>query len=184
VTETRAIATVPHAARAVGILVLVAVVIGALTSPAQQFLPDAIRPLANAAGPWFVVVLVAVRLGRSPLVLGMTLGVVGFLLLTLSYGMVTVIRGFPWSFVNVWTIVAVPAGIAVGLAASWLGSRSRLLIALGAAVPAIVLIAEGVYGLTAIVATTGPVFWIAEIVGALAWLAWVWAARLRVGTAP
>jgi hypothetical protein len=179
VTQTRALGTAPQVLRAVGILVIAAVAIGAITSPAQQFLPDAIRPLSNAAGPWFVVILIAVRLGRSPLVLGMVLGVTGFLLLTLSYGLVTVLRGSPWAFVNVWTIVAIPAGIVVGIAASWLGSPRRFFIALGAIIPAIVVLAEGVYGLVEIVGTTGPVVWIAEIVGALVWMAWVWATRLR-----
>ena len=167
------------ACRAVVILIVTAVAIGALTSPAQQFLPAALRSLANAAGPWFVVILVAVRLGRSPLVLSIVLGIVGFLLLTISYGVVSELRGYPWSFVNVWTIVAVPAGIVVGVAAAWLGSRRTALVALGAAVPAVVLIAEGIYGLTVVLATTGPVVWILELVGAAVWMAWMWATHLR-----
>jgi Family of unknown function (DUF6518) len=175
----RAFGTWPLALRATGIVVLITVVIGGLTSPAQQYLPDAIRSLANAAGPWFVVVLVAVRLARSPLVLSILLGIAGFLILTLSYGVVSELRGFPWAFVNIWTIVAIPAGIAVGIASTWLRSHRRLLIGLGAAVPAFVLIAEGIYGLTFVLATTGPFVWVLELVGAVAWLAWVWARRLK-----
>jgi hypothetical protein len=177
----RALGTWPLALRAVGIVVLITVIVGGLTSPAQQYLPDAIRSLANAAGPWFVAVLVAVWLARSPLVLAILLGIVGFVLLTVSYGVVSELRGFPWAFINIWTIVAIPAGIAVGVAATWLRSKRKLLVFAGAAVPAIVLIAEGIYGLVFIVATTGPVVWILELVGAVAWLAWEWASRLRPG---
>lgn len=178
---SRALGTWPHALRSVGIVVPIAAVVGGLTSPAQQYLPDAIRSLANAAGPWFIVILVAVRLGRSPLVLAIFLGIAGFVLLNLSYGVITELRGFPWAFVNIWTIVAIPAGIAVGFAATWLRSRRKFLVLAGAAVPAILLIAEGIYGLMVVLATTGPVVWILELVGAVAWLTWVWARRLRPG---
>ena len=176
-----AFGTWPHALRAAGIVVLVAVVIGGLTSPAQQYLPDALRSLANAAGPWFVVIFVSVRLGRSPVVLAIVLGVAGFLLLNVSYGVVSELRGFPYSVVNIWTIIAVPAGVVVGVATTWLDSKRKLLRALGAAAPAIVLLAEGIYGLTVILATTGPVVWILELVGAGAWMAWVRARRIRPG---
>jgi hypothetical protein len=168
-----------QALRAVGIVVLAAVVVGGVTSPAQQYLPDALRSLANAAGPWFVVIFIAVRLARSPLVLSIVLGVVGFVLLNASYGVVSQLRGYPYSVINVWTIVALPAGVAVGIAATWLRSRRKTLVALGASVPAVVLVADGIYGLTAIVATTGPVVWILELVGAVAWTGWVVFRRLR-----
>lgn len=170
---TRAFGSRRHALRAVVILVVIAVAIGGLTSPAQQFLPDALRSLANAAGSWFVVIMVAVRLGRSPLVLSVILGIVGFLLLTISYGVVSELRGYPWSFVNIWTSVSVPAGIVVGVAVTWLDSQRKLLVGLGAAAPAVVLIAEGSYGLTVVIATTGPVVWILELVGAAVWITWV-----------
>jgi hypothetical protein len=180
----RAFGTWPSALRAIAIVVLVAIVIGGLTSPAQQYLPDALRSLANAAGPWFVVIFVAVRLGHSPMVLAMLLGIAGFVLLNASYGIVSTARGFPYSVVNVWTIVAIPAGVVVGVAATWLDSKRKLLVALGAAAPAVVLLVDGIYGLTVVLATTGPVVWILELVGAVAWMAWVWARRLRPGLRP
>ena len=167
--------------RAIGIVVLITVVIGGLTSPAQQYLPDTLRSLANAAGPWFVVVMVAVLLGRGPLLLSILLGILGFTLLNASYGLVTELRGFPWSFANKWAIIAIPAGIVVGVASTWLRSRRRALVFAGAAVPAVVLVAEGIYGLVTIADTTGPVVWILELVGAAAWLAWVGARQLRSG---
>ena len=161
------------------IVVLVTVVIGGLTSPAQQYLPDALRSLANAAGPWFIVVFVAVRLGRSPLVLSIVLGIAGFLLLNISYGVVSELRGFPYSVLNIWSIIAIPAGIVVGCAVTWLDSERKLVVALGAAAPAIVLLAEGIYGLTVVLATTGPVVWILELVGGVAWITWASARWLR-----
>jgi hypothetical protein len=177
----RAFGTWRSALRAVAIVVLVGVVVGGLTSPAQQHLPDAIRSLANAGGPWFVVIFVAVRLGRSPLVLAILLGVIGFLLLDVSYGVVSGLRGFPYSLKNIWTILAIPAGVVVGISVTWLDSKRKLRVALGAAVPAVVLLVDGIYGLTVVLSTTGPVVWILELVGAVAWAAWVWVRRLRPG---
>ena len=177
----RAFGTWPRALLAAGIVVLVGVVVGGATSPAQQYLSDALRSLANAAGPWFVVILVAVRLGRSPSVLSILLGIVGFLLLDVSYGLVSELRGFPYSLTNIWTVVAIPAGVVVGFAATWLDSKRKLLVALGAAAPVIVLVADGIYGLTVVLSTTGPVVWVLELVGAVAWMAWIWIRRLRPG---
>jgi hypothetical protein len=181
--SARAFGTWPALLRAVAIVVLTAVVIGGLTSPAQQYLPDALRSLANAAGPWFVVVFVSVRLARSPLVLSILLGIAGFLLLNASYGVVSEIRGFPYSVLNVWSVVAVPAGVAVGCAVSWLDSKRKPLAVLGVAVPAIVLVAEGLYGLTVVLDTTGPVVWILELVGGVFWAGWMWARRRRARAA-
>lgn len=177
----RAFGTGPRVVRAIAIVVLVAVVIGGLTSPAQQDLPDALRSLANAAGPWFVAILIAVRLGHSRMLLAVLLGIVGFVLLNASYGVVSTLRGFPYSALNIWTIVAIPAGVVAGVGASLLDSNRKVLVALGAVAPAVVLIAEGVYGLTVVLATTGPVVWILELVVAVGWIAWVWAWRLRPG---
>ena len=83
--------------RAVIIVVLVAAVIGGATSPGQQYLPDAIRSLANAVGPWFVAIQLAVYAGRSRLGLAAILGVVGFVLLNVSYAVVSESRGFAYS---------------------------------------------------------------------------------------
>jgi hypothetical protein len=158
-----------------------AIVAGGLTSPGQQYLPDAVRSLANAAGPWFVVVFAAVWFARAPLVLAVILGVSGFVLLNASYGVVSSLRGFPYSAANIWTAVAIPAGVAVGVAVTWLRSGRKSLVAMGAALPAIVLLGEGVYGLTTVLATTGPVVWILELVCGAAWSVWVAARRLRPG---
>jgi hypothetical protein len=171
--------------RAVAIVVAVTVVIGGLTSPAQQYLPDSLRSLANAAGPWFMIVLAAVYAGRSRPVVAVMLGIAGFLLLNVSYGVVSELRGFPYSAgpQNVWSILAVPVGVVAGLAADWLRSSRALLVAVGAAAPAAVLLGEGMYGLTVNLATTGRVVWILELVGGVAVLVIASLRSLR-GTRP
>jgi hypothetical protein len=170
-----------EATRAILIVVLATIVIGGLTSPAQQYLPDALRSLANAVGPWFVVVLVAVWAGRSRAGLSLALAIVGFVLLNVSYGIVSEWRGYAYSAgpTNIWTILAVPTGVVVGLAACWLRSSRPALAAIGAAAPAAILLGEGVYGLTAVLDTTGPVVWILEIVAGVAFVTWISLCRLR-----
>jgi Family of unknown function (DUF6518) len=170
-----------EAVRATIILALATIVIGGVTSPAQQYLPDALRSLANAVGPWFIVVLAAVYAGRSRPSLSIVLGIVGFVLLNVSYGVVSELRGHPYSAgpTNIWNILALPAGVVAGLAAVWLRSHRRGLIAVGAAAPAAVLLGEGVYGLTVILGTTGPVVWILELAGGIGLIAWISIRRLR-----
>jgi hypothetical protein len=166
---------------AVAVVLVATVVIGGLTSPGQKYLPDALRPLANAVGPWFITVLVAVRAGRSRVALSVVLAILGFVLLNVSYGIVSQWRGYAYSAgpTNIWNILAVPAGVVAGLAAAWLRSPRALLVAIGAAAPAGILIGEGVYGLTAVLDTTGPVVWILEIICAVAFVTWMCVRRLR-----
>jgi hypothetical protein len=170
-----------EAVRAVILVVLVAVAIGGLTSPAQQYLPDSIRSLANAVGPWFIAVLVAVYAGRSRLSLAMVLGIVGFVLLNVSYGVVSEARGFAYSAgpTNIWNILALPAGVVAGVAATWLRSARVMLVAVAAAPPVAVLLGEGMYGLTVVLDTTGPAVWILELIGGVAFLVVTSARRLR-----
>jgi hypothetical protein len=167
--------------RAAAIVVAVTVVVGGLTSLGQQYLPDALRSLANAAAPWFVSVLLAVYAGRMPPATGIVLGVAGFLLLNVSYGVVSGLRGYsyPVGPHNIWTILALPTGVIAGLAASWLRSARVTPIAMGAAAPAAVLLGEGMYGLTVILSTTGPVVWILELVAGAVLLVLVSIVRLR-----
>jgi hypothetical protein len=177
----RALGTWQTVVRAAAIVVAATVVIGGLTSPAQQYLPDALRSLANAAGPWFVTVLAAVYAGRSRPIVAVVLGIAGFLLLNISYGVVSELRGFAYSAGphNIWSILAFPVGVVAGLAASWLRSSRPMLVAMGAAAPAAVLLGEGMYGLTVNLATTGPVVWVLELVGGVALLVVVSLVSLR-----
>src|ERR1700761_2173872 len=114
----RAFGTWREVVRAVLLMVLVNVVIGGLTSPAQQYLPDAVRSFANAVGPWLAAVLIADYAGRGRLVLALILGVAGFVLLNASYAVVSVLRGYFYTTANFWTILAFPAGVAVGVSAT------------------------------------------------------------------
>jgi Family of unknown function (DUF6518) len=177
----RALGTWQSVVRAIAIVVVVTIIVGGLTSPAQQYLPDALRSLANAAGPWFVTVLAALYAGRGRLVVAVILGIAGFLLLNISYGVVSELRGFSYSAGphNIWSILAFPVGVIAGLAASWLRSSRSILVAIGASAPAAVLLGEGVYGLTMVLDTTGPVVWILELVCGVALLVAVSLRRLR-----
>jgi Family of unknown function (DUF6518) len=181
VWPVRVLGTWQTVIRGAAIVVAVTVVIGGLTSPAQQYLPDALRSLANAAGPWFVAVLAAVYVGRPRPVTGIVLGVAGFLLLNVSYAVVSGLRGYAYSAGphNIWTILALPAGVIVGLAASWIRSPRPTRVAMSAAAAAAVLLGEGTYGLTVILATTGPVVWILELVAGAGFLVLVSIVRLR-----
>ena len=167
--------------RAAAIVLLVSVIVGGLTSPGQQYLPDALRSLANSAAPWFVTVLAAVYAGRCRPVVAIILGIAGFLLFNVSYGIVSELRGFAYSAGphNIWSILAFPVGLIAGLAASWLRSARVTLVAIGASAPAAVLLGEGMYGLTVILATTGPVVWILELAGAATFLVAISLVSLR-----
>jgi ABC-type enterochelin transport system permease subunit len=73
--------------------------------------------------------------------------------------------------------------VAAGLAAVWLRSHRPALIAAGTAVPSAILLGEGFYGLTVVLATTGPVVWILELVAGIAFIVLVCVRRLRSGRA-
>ena len=67
----------------------------------------------------------------------------------------------------------------MGVAATWLRSTRVTLMAFGAAAPAAVLLGEGMFGLTVILATTGPVVWILELTAGTAFLVVFSLTRLR-----
>lgn len=64
--------------------------------------------------------------------------------------------------------VAVLAGPVVGFAAGLVRSHAALRRVVGCAVPAAVLVGEGVYGLTRIADTTSPIYWSLQIAAGVA----------------
>ena len=162
------------------LVLVIAAVVGGLTSPGQQYLPDPVRPLANSAGPWFLTVLVVVYVSRVRLVPGIVLGIVGFWMMVLAYYLLSGWRGYPaGGLVTVWAFAAVLVGPVVGITALWLRSPRTQFVAIAAGVPAAVLIGEGAYGLLVVMATTGPLFWIIEIVAGVTILAAIAVTRIR-----
>ena len=95
----------------------------------------------------------------------MVCGALALVALLAGYVLGAGIRGFPSStaLMVFWGLAAVLAGPPLGLSAHWVRAGRPGLAALGAGVPAGVLIGEGVYGLRVISDTTFPPFWWTEI---------------------
>lgn len=147
-------------------LVAVAVVsllLGGLTSLAQGFLPDPVRPFANSASGWTVLTALIVWLARERTGTSAVLGGASFVALVLGYTMVSELRGLHYDPV-LFGVVGVLVGPLVGVAASWL-RRTGWQAALGAAALAGVALGECVYGLVVVSDTTGWFYW--SLIGAV-----------------
>lgn len=162
-------------------MLVIAAVWGGLTSFGQQYLPHELRSLANASGPWFSVVMASIVVARPRLTLAIILGILGLIAMNEAYGVVSRWRGFPYGggLTSIWNQIAILVGPVAGIAATWLRSPRPMLIALGAAAPAAVLIGEGLYGLTVISDTTSPVFWGIELAGGIGLVAIAAVVRVR-----
>ena len=151
---------------AIAIVVVGSIVIGALTSPAQQYLPVWINSLANSAGGWSMFAFLLVWLSRARRVLGAILGAASFVLMVQSYEFVTALRGFPAPapFTSIWILVGLVAGPIIGIAAALTRYASRPWAIVGVAALSCVLFAEGTYGLAVVSNTTSPAYWVIELV--------------------
>jgi hypothetical protein len=158
-----------------------AAVTGALTSFGQTYLPDELRSLANASGPWFVVVMGALVVAHPRPVLAIILGVLALIVMNEAYGVVSRWRGFSYGggLSSMWNQIALLVGPVAGIAATWLRSSQPVLIALGASAPAAVLIGEGLFGLTVVNDTTSPVFWTIELAAGIGVVVVTAVTRLR-----
>jgi hypothetical protein len=145
------------------IVVAGSILIGALTSPAQQYLPAWINSIANSAGGWSMFAFLLVWLSRARPVLGGILGAVSFVLMVESYGVASGLRGFAFSPLTMWVPIGLVAGPILGVAAALTRNGARAWIIAGVGVLSLVLVAEGLYGLLVISATTSPVYWSLEI---------------------
>lgn len=176
-----AFGTPSQTTRAVLIVLVTAAVWGGLTSVGQGYLPEDLRSFANAAGPWFVVVMGAIVVARPRPALAVVLGILGFVVMNQAYGVVSSWRDYAYGggFSSIWNLIALVAGPAAGIAATWLRTSRPVPIALGTAAACAVLVGEGLYGLTVIGDTTSPVFWAIELGAGLALLAVTAALRLR-----
>lgn len=172
----------PGDALQAGLIVLVAVAVtGSLTSFGQQFLPDELRSLANASGPWFAVVMAALVVARPRPVLAIILGALGLMVMNEAYGVVSRWRGsfYGGGLSSMWNQIALLVGPVAGIAATWLRSPRPVLVALGASAPAAVLIGEGLFGLTVVTDTTSPVFWTIELAAGIGLVVVTAVTRLR-----
>jgi hypothetical protein len=166
----------PAAARVL-LAAVVAVALGGATSLGQTFLPEEAASLANSVTGWTLPTVALVFVTARSFSEAAVTGAVSFVALTVGYAVVSTLRGFPFD-PTAWAVVGVLAGPVIG-AATFALRRSPMHAAVGGGLLAGVLIGEGVYGLTAIAATTSPVFWWAAITVGVALLVAVAALRLR-----
>ncbi|HEY4267624.1 MAG TPA: DUF6518 family protein [Galbitalea sp.] len=149
---------------------------GALTPIGEHVLPHSIRSMANSSGPWMLIDFASIYLVRARGWLAAVLGAASFLVMDVVFFVVFEALGdhYPKENLAFWGVIAVAIGPVVGIAASWLRSRSVRLRAVAIAAPASVLFGEGVYLLVAIPGES-TVYAIASVVvsvGLFAVLAW------------
>ncbi len=145
---------------------VVSVVLGAVTSWAQGFLPDAWAPLANSPSGWAALTALVVMASRPTLRWGAVLGVVGFVCLVLGYTLGSELRGLTYNPM-LWGAIGLVTGPVIGAAAAGTASTRSVPVALGSGVLAGVLVADGIYGLTVVADTTSPVYWTTVLVAGL-----------------
>ncbi len=154
----------PDMARAAAVAVS-SFLLGALTSVAQGWLPDAVTSFANSASGWTVVtVLLLTGVRAGPAVAAM-LAATSFVLLTVGYAAASQLRGLHYD-PALFAVVGVVVGPFVGVATSWLRAVRSWRPALSTALLAGIGVGEAGYGLTAVAETTSPVYWL--LIGALA----------------
>ncbi|MWV57798.1 DUF6518 family protein [Rathayibacter sp. VKM Ac-2754] len=141
-------------------------VLGALTSFLQTWLPSSLTSFANSSGGWSMLVFALVRLGRARPVPAALLGLLAFWALLEGYDLVTGARGFGYSppFTDVFWLLAVPAGPILGAAAALTLHGTTPWRVLAVAPLSGVLIGEGIWALGAVADTTGSVYWWLQIV--------------------
>lgn len=145
-------------------VVAAALAVGAITSWAQGFLPDALSSLANSPSGWTLLTTMVVAAVRPSLPEGAVLGVVAFVAMVLGYTFASELRGLTYDPLR-WGLIGVLAGPFIGASAAALVSRGRSsLAAAGAGILGGVLVADGIYGLTVVDDTTSPVYWTAMLV--------------------
>jgi hypothetical protein len=148
-------------------VVAASLLLGGLTSWAQGFLPDALSSFANSPSGWTALTALLVAAVRPSLGWGAVLGVASFVSLVLGYTIASELRGYVYHPLF-WSLVGVVAGPFVGAAAAAVVGRHALRAAIGAGALAGVLVADGIYGLTVVAASTSPVYWtICLVLGAV-----------------
>lgn len=140
-----------------------ALLLGAGTSYAQGFLPDAVSSFANSASGWTILTSLIVWAMRSRTGLSALLGAISFVGLVLGYTLASELRGLSYNPV-LFGVVGVVVGPFVGVATSWL-RRREWKAAAGAGFLSGIAVGEAFYGMTAVSETTSPVYWI--LVGVL-----------------
>jgi hypothetical protein len=139
-------------------IAVISVVLGAVTSWAQGFLPDAWAPLANSPSGWAAMTALVVMAFRPRLRWGAVFGMISFVCLVLGYTLASELRGLAYD-PTLWGAIGLVTGPFIGAAAAGAASTRSIPAALGSGVLAGVLVADGIYGLTVVEDSTSPVYW-------------------------
>jgi hypothetical protein len=129
------------------IVLLVAVLTGALTPLGEHALPRSINSVANSSGPWTIVTFVLIYASRVRGWAAAVLAAGALVAMDISfYFFFDALGGiYPHRYLAFWVFVAVCVGPVIGLCAAWLRSTSPRLQEIAVAAPSAVLIGEGVY---------------------------------------
>jgi hypothetical protein len=146
-------------------VVVVSLALGGLTSPAQGWLPDPLRPFANSASGWTLLTALVVWAVRERAVASAVFGFLSFIALVLGYQTVSDLRGAA-DTEGLFLAISFVAGPVVGLAACWVRRRD-VRAALACGVLAGIGIGDGASGLLRVAATTGWFSWtLIAVIGA------------------
>lgn len=159
-------------------VVLASFASGMLTFFAQGILPDALTSFANSASGWTLVTVLLLAWARASTPLAAALGAVSFVVLTVGYSASAHLQGLSYD-PTLFVVVGIVVGPFVGVATRWLRADSEWRTAAGTALLAGIGLGEAVYGLTAVAATTSPVYWSTIGVVALGLLAVMLVRRIR-----
>lgn len=140
-----------------GLAIVISLVLGGLTSPAQAWLPDAVNSFANSASGWTLLTALIVWTFRERAAPSAVFGAASFVALVLGYVIVSNLRGFG-DTEGFFFVAAVAVGPFVGAAASWLHQHD-FRAALGCGLLAGIGLGEAVFSLVSNEATTGWFYW-------------------------
>ncbi|GII59611.1 hypothetical protein Pth03_80000 [Planotetraspora thailandica] len=121
--------------------------VGAATSGLQTILPAEAGPLANSGAPWTLAAMIIVIAIRRTGWRAGALGTLAMLGEVAGYYATSALRGFAVGtfYVIFWTVAALVAGAASGVAAAWLRDGGPSARVAGIVLPAGILAGEGFY---------------------------------------
>jgi Family of unknown function (DUF6518) len=148
------------------IVLLVAVLTGALTPLGEHALPRSISSVANSSGPWTIVTFVLIYASRIRGWAAAALAAGALVTMDISfYFFFDGLGGaYPRRYLAFWVFIAVCVGPVIGLCAAWLRSSSPRLQEIAVAAPSAVLIGEGIFMLAKLPAL-GIVYPVMSLVG-------------------
>lgn len=142
-------------------VLLAALMLGGITSPAQQYLPDFVNSFANSCSGWVLLVSLIIWLSRLRPLPAAVAGAAAFVLMIEGYRIVSLWRGYYYGepFQDKFTFIGLAVGPIIGLSMALLRYGPQTWRTLAVVPVPTVLLGEGIYGLTVISETTSAVYW-------------------------